>query len=728
MKKHIFLLAFLLLSVLAFSQVQNIRGKNVSADSSVKTNKIAANNLAGGPDYEIIVFPDIQNMIRYNQAYSRSMFKWVADNRISRNIKALLQVGDITDWNTNAEWDTLNSQLSLVSGSPLPYLFVPGNHDYGNGFNPATRDATKYNANLGVAHFTGKPFYKGHYGTTNENYFITFEAGAKKYLAMGLEFIPRDAVVTWASNILDSVYAADPYREVMIVTHAYITVPGERSTDTSVYSGVTYGMSADNSGQELWDKLIKKKPNIKWVFSGHFLIPNAWAQMGLTDRIVSVGENGNLINQIFVNYQDDVNWGDGYFMRLQFSPSRNKVDVKFYSSFSNQFDPRISSYTLEDPNPTVISSLGVQTDASIGRDLRVGGEIKSESWRKGSVLYAGDDTKAATDTFLTYIPKRYWFSGDSLTVGKILFRKHTQQNRPVFYVRDSLGNILCEMRSQINGEASLYLGTGAGENYTAYQAAFTIPNNVGIGFWNQRSNLSAFNTVSLGARTFYRLETGAFLVAVGNAAAYSALTGTDATIYGNNAAGGASAINRSHIAGSDAALSTIGTIEGAVIIGAGASRQTSGGVDSSVVIGTQAARNVTVTKRSVIIGFQTGYLAGTLLDKLMIDNSLTNSPLIHGDFATDSLSINGNFNVRDRFSVTVGANKSAGTATLVAGTVTVNTTMVRSTSLIFLTVNTPGGTRGWLSAPSSSIVNGTSFVINSSSNTETSTVNWWFIN
>lgn len=75
-----------------------------------------------------------------------------------------------------------------------------------------------------------------------------------------------------------------------------------------------------------------------------------------------------------------------------------------------------------------------------------------------------------------------------------------------------------------------------------------------------------------------------------------------------------------------------------------------------------------------------------------------------------------------------GSNKSIGTATLVAGTVTVSTTAVTSSSLIFVTVNTPGGTQGFLSVPSGSIVNGTSFVINSSSNTETSTVNWWIIN
>lgn len=70
----------------------------------------------------------------------------------------------------------------------------------------------------------------------------------------------------------------------------------------------------------------------------------------------------------------------------------------------------------------------------------------------------------------------------------------------------------------------------------------------------------------------------------------------------------------------------------------------------------------------------------------------------------------------------------AGTATLVAGTVTVEGVTLSAESSIALSYNTPGGTTGTLSAPSASRVagsNGTgSFVINSSSSSDTSTVDW----
>lgn len=68
---------------------------------------------------------------------------------------------------------------------------------------------------------------------------------------------------------------------------------------------------------------------------------------------------------------------------------------------------------------------------------------------------------------------------------------------------------------------------------------------------------------------------------------------------------------------------------------------------------------------------------------------------------------------------------ASGQATLVAGTVTVSNASVASGSVIFLTCGAVGGVPGLLSV--GTITAATSFVINSSSDTDTSTVNWGFI-
>lgn len=108
------------------------------------------------------------------------------------------------------------------------------------------------------------------------------------------------------------------------------------------------------------------------------------------------------------------------------------------------------------------------------------------------------------------------------------------------------------------------------------------------------------------------------------------------------------------------------------------------------------------------------------------------------DVTADRLQVSGNINLTtagNKIKIATGSNASVGTATLVSGTVTVNTTAVTANSIIFITVNTPGGTLGpTYTAPSGSIVAGTSFVINAVgttgvvTTTDTSTVNWWVIN
>lgn len=81
----------------------------------------------------------------------------------------------------------------------------------------------------------------------------------------------------------------------------------------------------------------------------------------------------------------------------------------------------------------------------------------------------------------------------------------------------------------------------------------------------------------------------------------------------------------------------------------------------------------------------------------------------------------------NKLSITTGANASIGVSgAMTAGTITISTTAVTASSKIFLTHASVGGTVGTLSV--GTITAGTSFVINSSNNADTSTVNWWIIN
>jgi hypothetical protein len=72
-----------------------------------------------------------------------------------------------------------------------------------------------------------------------------------------------------------------------------------------------------------------------------------------------------------------------------------------------------------------------------------------------------------------------------------------------------------------------------------------------------------------------------------------------------------------------------------------------------------------------------------------------------------------------------GSNAKMGVSTLVAGTVVVSNTSVTANSRIFLDIQTPGGTPGFLRV--SARTAGTSFTILSSSGTDTSVVGWMIV-
>jgi hypothetical protein len=641
---------------------------------------LMSDTVGGGTDYEIIVFPDIQNMIRFKPQYSRSMFQWLADSADYYNVKALLQVGDITDWNTQAEWDTVAVQLGLFTTAQpdIPYLFVPGNHDYGNGFTPSGRDATRYNTFFDAAHFSGKTFYMGNYGGTNENYWIKWDVGNRKYAAIGLEFLPRDAVVDWANDLADSLATADPYRELMVVTHAHISQQGEMATDTSVYSSDYYGMTADNSGQELWDNFIKLHPNIRFVFSGHFLIPDTWARRGLQDRITASGINGNLIHQIFVNYQDDNNWGDGYFMRLKFNTATNDVGVRFWSASYLNDDTTNVGYTIESPTIDVKSAMAVRGDLGVNGVVRAETELKSGVLEKTGVIYTGADHALETSPNITYNKLANGLKIKATSIRPVLHLQYFRTTHasgftmpPILRVTDSLDRTALDLKvnyyydttngyySSIflgdssnteRGVSEVFIGTFAGQKGTGGSHSTLVGTEAG------RYHLGHSLQTAIGRRALWKLTSGGSNTAVGESAFRSAttaswntvmgqsaasawLTGNDNSMYGQNVGGNNQGGSYNALFGSsaNANTSTNAAINYNSAFGIRALRENNG--DRSSGFGYEAGYN-SWGAGNLFLGHKAGTNQGAVENRLFINNDSATS-LIEGWFAHDSVKVNG---------------------------------------------------------------------------------------
>lgn len=310
-------------------------------------------------EFEIVLIPDTQNevdsAITRGQTTGRSIFQWIKDNAVSQNIKAAIGLGDITNESTAIQRDTADKWYDLLDDAGIPYVPTIGNHDY-NGNLPATRNASNYLATFGPARLTGKSWYGGSYWKAPENFWVNFDVMGRPFTVLSLEYWPRDSTLLWA----DSLVTANPDRNFIYVTHAYLTAFGERSADSSLWGNNVTGQGADNSGQEQWDKFVKKHKNIQFVFNGHFLGHDVNHKSGYTRNFDDLGTNGNVVHQLFVNYQTDTAGGNGWFTRMRFKPKENLIEVTYYSAHLGRYDDRVLSFTYYFPPLQIQSDAGIQ--------------------------------------------------------------------------------------------------------------------------------------------------------------------------------------------------------------------------------------------------------------------------------------------------------------------------------------------------------------------------------
>lgn len=658
--KKLLLLLSLLISFCATAQ-QDITAKRIKADS-IRTAYINAKVLQGlfntDKNFEGIVIPDTQLETKLHPADLKSQMQWVKDSAAFFNIGFVMQVGDITNNCTLAEWDTASKYYGYILDSTnIPFLFIPGNHDYANGFNPASRQDTFYNQHFTQARLSAKPYYGGQYlANQQDNWWIKFNVGSQKYAAIGLEFMPRDAVLDWAKHITDSIYLADPVRDVIVITHGYIDVYGELPTDTSAWAASAYGMTADNSGQEMWDKYIKKCPNIKFVFGGHYLIPNLTPGVGLTAHIIGVGEQGNLVNQFFVNYQDNFpNFGDGYIMRMKFRPSQNNFTTTYYSTAEKHYDTRsetgIDSFVLDYNNTQILTSPSIRGSVVVNGSVRAVGGVRDETLTKSDIPFIGIDHKLVTNDSLGYdlfgfkLISRRDSAAIRIQMGDTAVAK---AKTPVIGISNQYWKLAQLRLHRYNAtyETSIYFGDSSGISSLSRPGSSDGVNNTGYGAKTFTKLTTAVDNVGIGTEALKENTTGSFNTATGQAALRAVTTGEDNTATGQAAGVKITTGSRNSIQGSNS-LQNCTTCSDNLAIGKG-TIGTATVADSNTALGVRAARFSGTVRRSVLIGFHVEYNTPTIVNRFVVDNDGTdaNPPLLEGDFNTgQQLKVNGNFNL-----------------------------------------------------------------------------------
>ena len=276
--------------------------------------------------FTIIALPDTQNYSSNFPDIFMKQTEWIRDNKDKLNIAAVFHLGDVTNGNSEKEWENANKALSILDDK-VPLFLIPGNHDTGPGGGRGNFETEMLDKYFPPSRVEKKPWFGGVYEKHSiKNAYYFFEAGGMKFIVICLEFGPRDAVLDWANKIVSE----HKDRKVIVITHNYMY-----SDDTRVGPGDSWNPhdypNGGNDGEDMWKKFVGKHENMFMVLSGHILNDGRGRQ-------TSEGEKGIKVHEILANYQMQPRGGEGWLRIMKFDPSTGKINVSTYSPDLDKYE------------------------------------------------------------------------------------------------------------------------------------------------------------------------------------------------------------------------------------------------------------------------------------------------------------------------------------------------------------------------------------------------------
>jgi hypothetical protein len=142
-----------------------------------------------------------------------------------------------------------------------------------------------------------------------DNTYHFFSACGMDFMIVCLSVAPTDVHLVWANDIV----SRHPNRRVIVVTHGYM------NRDERYYTYDIYSPPGGNTGEQIWQKFIKKHENIFFVACGHLY----------NGRLSSTGVNGNLVHQTVNNNE--------LLRILRFVPEDNMIYVRSYKPSTGDY-------------------------------------------------------------------------------------------------------------------------------------------------------------------------------------------------------------------------------------------------------------------------------------------------------------------------------------------------------------------------------------------------------
>ena len=273
--------------------------------------------IAGEPSsqgtFTIAMLPDTQHYSRRYHDQFTAQTEWIKANRDRENLVFVTHVGDVVndrkkDMN---QWQVAQQAMSVLDGV-VPWGVAIGNHDYDS---TACRpeQASAFLEYFGPQRFQRYPWFGGAF-TNGLDSCQLFSAGGLDFICFHLELDVPDYAIAWVEGMLK----AHPRRAAILTTHSYLNgVSGTNGYNDAV-------SKHGNSGMEVWNKLVRRQPQVFLVLCGHHQRTVAYHQ-------VSTNAAGGRVVEMLADYQKGHNGGDAWLRLLRFDPAQRVIRVQTYS-------------------------------------------------------------------------------------------------------------------------------------------------------------------------------------------------------------------------------------------------------------------------------------------------------------------------------------------------------------------------------------------------------------
>jgi hypothetical protein len=262
-------------------------------------------------DFSFVWMSDTQY---YSQSYPyiyRKNVKWIADNKENLNLKYVIHTGDVVDKSYQEyEWKEADQNMKVLEDANIPYGVLAGNHDVGH----QTGDYTKFWEYFGEWRFKNMPTFGGSYDN-NRGHYDLVSANGNDFIIVYMGWGLAEEEIEWMNEVV----ARYPERKAILCLHEYLLVSNNRAP----------------IADKIFEMVVKPNKNVIAALSGHYHDAEL--------KIDELDDNGDgvpdrSVYQMLADYQGAEEGGLGYIRLLQFDVANNKLRVKTYSPYLDDYN------------------------------------------------------------------------------------------------------------------------------------------------------------------------------------------------------------------------------------------------------------------------------------------------------------------------------------------------------------------------------------------------------